>query len=317
MEFFDLCRSGKIDDIRSEKDLRQWKLDEGVRLAALHGHLSVVKYLHEQKADIHIGNEDPLCNALLNSHTEIIEYLASNNANMSCRENYPLRWVLFSGLRVKTDIIPMPNGKPREVKRNIFISKEEKVLHWLFETVNPNLFQLLLDCIKTRYFTVAKYLIELKGIEPFGSITQENNLLLREASKINCTAIRFVFDLASFSFKENLDISANNHEAIFNCCLRGDFDSVSYLIRRGAEYTTNLFRLVEAASKENFEEVNVDEKGRRLQNNRTKIVKLLLEKTVKLSKEDEARSIKDTRKELKRRMCDYDKSFFTEYLSVF
>ena len=61
-----------------------------LHLAASHGHLSVVEYLVNQKADINaINNDDwsPLHYAAINGHLNVVEYLVNQKANIKAKDN--------------------------------------------------------------------------------------------------------------------------------------------------------------------------------------------------------------------------------------
>jgi len=59
-------------------------------LAAYYGHLSVVEYLVNQKADINAKNKDdwtPLHGAARNGHLSVVEYLVNQKADINAKDN--------------------------------------------------------------------------------------------------------------------------------------------------------------------------------------------------------------------------------------
>ena len=59
-------------------------------MASKNGHLSVVEYLVNQKADINAINDDgytPLHNAASKGHLSVVEYLVNQKADINAKDN--------------------------------------------------------------------------------------------------------------------------------------------------------------------------------------------------------------------------------------
>jgi ankyrin repeat protein len=58
-----------------------------LRVAALNGHLEIVKYLVEHGADIHIWEDEALRVASFNGHLEVVKYLLLQGADIKMLSN--------------------------------------------------------------------------------------------------------------------------------------------------------------------------------------------------------------------------------------
>ena len=58
-----------------------------LRWASKNGHLEVVKYLVENKANIHAQNDEALRLASENGHLEVVKYLVENKANIHAQND--------------------------------------------------------------------------------------------------------------------------------------------------------------------------------------------------------------------------------------
>ena len=62
-----------------------------LHLAAINGHLSVVEYLVNQKADINTKDKEyrtPLHYGAQNGHLSVVEYLVNHKADINEKNNY-------------------------------------------------------------------------------------------------------------------------------------------------------------------------------------------------------------------------------------
>ena len=74
------------------KTPKLWYHPYSLLWAAYKGYLSVVRYLHENGADIHIDNEFALRWALKNGHHDIVRYLHEHGADIHAYNEDALRW---------------------------------------------------------------------------------------------------------------------------------------------------------------------------------------------------------------------------------
>ena len=71
----------------------------GSRWAAAHGHLSVVSYLVEQKANIHADNEFALRWATAYGHLSVVSYLVGQGADISKLQDDHIEKILLFLIR--------------------------------------------------------------------------------------------------------------------------------------------------------------------------------------------------------------------------
>jgi hypothetical protein len=71
-------------DIHANEGALQW--------ASENGHLDIVEYLVDKKANIHAWDEAALQFASLNGHLEIVKYLVEHGANIHAYDDIALRW---------------------------------------------------------------------------------------------------------------------------------------------------------------------------------------------------------------------------------
>ncbi|GBG34276.1 Ankyrin-2 [Hondaea fermentalgiana] len=66
--------------------------------AARAGHLSVVTLMvQSSQVDVHLDEEDALCQAAMNGHTQIVEILLAHEAKPSCMRSFPFRMACRNG----------------------------------------------------------------------------------------------------------------------------------------------------------------------------------------------------------------------------
>lgn len=59
--------------------------------AVMYGYLEVVRYLHENGANIHVREERPLHEAVWYNHMNIVKYLCEYGANVNAYDEYAIR----------------------------------------------------------------------------------------------------------------------------------------------------------------------------------------------------------------------------------
>lgn len=106
-----VARISKRYDMKSRNDVSEWLWHSynccyPIIEAAYFGRLDVVRYLHENGADIHVYDEDPLHKAIVNNHINIVKYLCHNGVNIHVCCNYAIRLAARKG---NTEIVKYLN----------------------------------------------------------------------------------------------------------------------------------------------------------------------------------------------------------------
>lgn len=84
-----VARITKRYDLKSHNDVSDWRWhfyynvnEFPITMASIFGHFNVVRYLHENGADMHVRHENTIRTAALHGHLDIVRYLYENGANM-------------------------------------------------------------------------------------------------------------------------------------------------------------------------------------------------------------------------------------------
>mgnify|MGYP001488287325 CR=1 FL=1 len=86
-----------IENMTKNYSISKNALDYGLLKSSEQGHLSVVKFLLENGADIHFHDNMALQWACLNDYPEIIKFLIESGANIHVYDDLPFRWVCVHG----------------------------------------------------------------------------------------------------------------------------------------------------------------------------------------------------------------------------
>lgn len=106
--------------------------DWAVRWAAYNGHIETVKYLVCLGADVSVYDNYSVCLAAANGHLKVVEYLAEIGADIHARDDVAVRWA-DSNIQYEIVKFLVDNGAPPEkisvnAKRYIeFRKKMEKL----------------------------------------------------------------------------------------------------------------------------------------------------------------------------------------------
>lgn len=99
-----IVRISKKCKIESRIDISDWLWQfylptrkTPMRRASQYGHLSIVRYLHENGADIHEKNDRILIEAIAFGHLSIVKYLHMNGVDIHIYNEYPLRIAAYHG----------------------------------------------------------------------------------------------------------------------------------------------------------------------------------------------------------------------------
>ena len=71
--------------------------DYALKLAAINGYLELVKYLLEQGANLHAENDDALRSAAVSGHLEVVKYLLEQGANLHAVNDDALQLAAHNG----------------------------------------------------------------------------------------------------------------------------------------------------------------------------------------------------------------------------
>ena len=85
--------------------------DWAVRWAAYNGHIEVVKYLVSIGADVSVYDNYSVCLAAANGHLEVVRYLAEIGADIHAREDVAVRWA-DSNIQYEIVKFLVDNGAP-------------------------------------------------------------------------------------------------------------------------------------------------------------------------------------------------------------
>lgn len=162
--------------LRSCIDIRQYKY------FSVYLTFNIIKFLIENKADIHCLDDQPLRLACSHGYFDIAKLLVENNANVHCLDDQPLISACFCGY---FDIVKLlvENGadisaREYEVIKNAINNKKIDILKYLLENCkNPEDDYPLLIACKYGYFKIVKILFE-RGF----NIYHNDNICLKQAS---------------------------------------------------------------------------------------------------------------------------------------
>lgn len=86
-------------------------------MAAEQGHLEIIKYLHENGADITVHNNSAIKWASCLGYVDIVKYLSQNGADLTAEQYCVLVWVSYIGAtiyrsRIKLTPVLLYNKRP-------------------------------------------------------------------------------------------------------------------------------------------------------------------------------------------------------------
>lgn len=96
----DVCEYGDLSALQeliAKKVNIRTNDDWALQLAALHGHMDIVRLLVENGADVHAGNDMPLRGAAEEGHIEIVKFLLERGADMTANNNLSIRAAAKNG----------------------------------------------------------------------------------------------------------------------------------------------------------------------------------------------------------------------------
>lgn len=124
-------------DIHSGNDLC-------ISSASEHGNINLVKYLVEQKADIRVNNNLSLILACINGHLEMVKYLVENKADVHARQEQPIRLACTNNLNIVSYLVA--NGADisniSDKYKNIFIYGPKILKFWRNQNMRRRLIRI-------------------------------------------------------------------------------------------------------------------------------------------------------------------------------
>ena len=106
------------------------------RSAAYNGHLEIVKFLVEHKADIHVNDDLALSYAARKGHLEVVQYLVNQGADIHAKNEWALKWAVESDhVEVVKFLIDQGADLYNQDINSLFIEKMRKHLSEYKETL--------------------------------------------------------------------------------------------------------------------------------------------------------------------------------------
>jgi ankyrin repeat protein len=96
----DVCEYGDLfalQELIAKKVNIRTNDDWALQLAALNGHMEIVRLLVENGADVHAGNDMPIRWAAEEGHLEIVKFLLERGADMTANNNVAIRMAAKNG----------------------------------------------------------------------------------------------------------------------------------------------------------------------------------------------------------------------------
>lgn len=103
--------------------------------SATNSHLEVVKYLVEKGADIHASDECALILSAKYGYSEVVRFLVENGADMQAQNRAAFRWSIQNG-RLETFKYLVVKGSEDQEFKNLLINESSELYHYLIGLIN-------------------------------------------------------------------------------------------------------------------------------------------------------------------------------------
>jgi len=213
----------------------------------LNENFEILKYLLNNRVNIHDQNDKPLITALKNNHLKLIKFLIENGADIHARDDKVLINISSMGnLEIVKYLIE--NGADIHAQNDQALidasySQLEIVKYLLKNGANINAQndQALINA-STKNLKIVEYLLENGA-----NIHAQNDKALINASFFNN------FVMIKFLIENGADIHAQNEQTLLYTISSGNLEMVKYLIEHGADIHTQNGKALYSIRHNNFE----------------------------------------------------------------
>lgn len=235
-----------------------------VAQCAQKGYFSVLKYLVQNGADIHVNYESALMNSVNHNQFKIVQYLVEQGADIHVNNEYALIESIRFG-RLQTVQYLIEQGADIHLNKNKALRKSvysPKIFKYLInEGADIQACNHLLNCfVKQNNIDMIKYLlknsIDVQSNENEALITSIHmnfknirNLLIEFGADITSCASKALVECAlnidcdletiQFLVENGADIQSNNNIIITSITSHCDLKIIKYLIQMGADVHSN------------------------------------------------------------------------------
>lgn len=243
-DILDAARNGNLNNVKyyvrnsernneSKKNAAEDKalLGNALILAAMYGHLSIVKYLHDKGADIHTNDDEALRESAYYGHYDIVRFLIKKGANVSANEDEAVR---SAAQKEHLDIVQYL------IKHGANIhARDDEALDTAVERGRLNVVSFIFN--DTVDINRALYLAACYGriniitflLEHGADIHADNDYALASAAQNGH------LDTVKFLVEHGSDINASNDVALRTAVKNEHLHIVKYLVEHGANVHAN------------------------------------------------------------------------------
>ena len=202
-----------------------------VRRASRNGHIDAVKYLVKHKADIHMKNNYCVRWASKNGHLEVVKYLVKHKADIHIKNNYCVRWASKNGhlevvkylVKHKADVHADDNYCVKWASENGHL----EVVKYLVENkvdIHANDNQCVRWASENGHLEVVKYLVENKA-----------DIHAGDSGSVKSASSNGHLEVVKYLAENKADIHAEDNYCIRTASEYGHINTVKYLVENKAD----------------------------------------------------------------------------------